>query len=320
MTSPNDIPVRVTDIEAVTGTIKRFRFAAADGSPLPAFSAGSHVVVMMPSPSGLRRNPYSLMGPAIGGDYYEISVLRTADSRGGSHFMHDNVRVGSELIISPPHNLFAIDRRARKHLLFAGGIGITPFISMMKALADSSAPFEMHYAMRSQSQGAYWAELRSQYGSRVHTYFDEEQQVIPLAALLENQPLGTHLYVCGPAGMIDWVLKSAHGAGWPDENVHSERFLAPPAGTPFTVELKRSGAKISVGPAQSILEAIEAAGFDPPCLCRGGACGQCETAVIASEGPLQHNDHFLSESERSSGQKIMICVSRVNHGTLVLDL
>jgi len=115
-------------------------------------------------------------------------------------------------------------------------------------------------------------------------------------------------------------LKSAREAGWPDENVHSERFQAPPSGKPFTVTLARSKKTIEVAEYQSVLEAVEAAGVDAPYLCRGGACGQCETAVLSCEGTLKHNDHYLPDDEKASGKKIMICVSRIDGTNVVLDL
>ena len=144
--------------------------------------------------------------------------------------------------------------------------------------------------------------------------------MMPTARLLERQPLGTHLYVCGPSGMIDGVLSMARDAGWPDQNLHSERFLAPPAGSRFRVVLQRSNKEISVGEHQSILEAIEAAGVQAPFLCRGGACGQCESAVVSCDGALEHNDHYLSTTDKASGRRIMICVSRLQGRELVLDL
>lgn len=320
MTVSTDIAVRVAEAETVATGVKRFRLVASDGSVLPEFSGGSHTVVTMRDGSRVRRNPYSLMGSPFDGSSYQISVLKTLDSRGGSQFMHDKVGTGSELMISQPVNLFPVDRRGRKHLLLAGGIGITPFIAMMMQLTREDLPFELHYANRSQDRGAYLNALTATYGHRVHTYFDDQGQLLPLARLLESQPLGTHLYVCGPSGMIDWTLNAARHAGWPNENVHSERFLAPPSGRPFNVDLAKSKKSFEVGEYQSILEAVEAAGVDAPYLCRGGACGQCETAVVACEGTLKHNDHYLSDEEKASGRKIMICVSRIEGTNLVLDL
>jgi dimethylamine monooxygenase subunit B len=320
MTVSTDIRVRVAEVQSVATDIKRFKLIRLNGSSLPEFSSGAHTVVSMQDGDHLRRNPYSLMGSPLDGSSYQISVLRTKDSRGGSVFMHDQVKAGSELTISQPVNLFPIDRRARRHILIAGGIGITPFIAMTTQLSREDIPFELHYCMRAEGLAAYWQELRKTYGHRIHAYFDDQKQVLPLDRLLNGQPLGTHLYVCGPGGMIEWVLTSARDAGWPDENVHSERFQAPPGGKPFAVKLSRTGKTIEVGQHQSILEAVEAAGVDAPYLCRGGACGQCETAVISCDGKLQHNDHYLPDQEKASGKKIMICVSRIDGANVTLDL
>jgi ferredoxin-NADP reductase len=322
MTAASEIHVRVAEAEKVAEGIKRLKFVAANGTALPDFSGGAHTVVVMQDGDRQRRNPYSLISTPGDTSSYEITVLRTADSRGGSAFIHDRVDVGTELSISPPVNLFPIDRRARRHLLIAGGIGITPFMAMMAQLNREDAAFELHYAMRSSRHGAYWAALRSLYGHRVHTYSDAEAQTLPLDRLLEGQPLGTHLYVCGPTGMIDWVLQAARAAGWPDENVHYERFSAPPPGQPFTVELAKSKKTVKVGAHESLLEALENAGVDAPYLCRGGACGQCETAVLSCSGSIVHNDHYLSDEDKASAKKIMPCVSRLEGAgaTAVLDL
>ena len=151
-------------------------------------------------------------------------------------------------------------------------------------------------------------------------YFDEENTRIPLAHILENQQLGTHFYFCGPDGMIEFCLRAAREAGWPKENLHSERFLAPPPGQKFAVELVRTGKTITVAEHQSILEAIEEAGVDAPYMCRGGACGQCETGVVSCDGSLEHNDIYLTDEEKAGGRKIMVCVSRFKGKTLALDI
>ena len=321
MSINTDMAVRVTAITQVAETVKRFRLERADGKPMPVFSGGAHVVVAMRDSAILRRNPYSLMSPPTDTAGYEISVLRVEQSRGGSAFMHEKVEAGASLSISQPVNLFPFDLRGKKHLLLAGGIGITPFMAMMDQMAREGRAFELHYAVRSRSHGAYWKDLVARYGAqRVKIYCDAEKHFIPVDALLSGQPLGTHLYVCGPAGMIDGVLGKATAMGWPAQNLHSERFLAPPTGKPFAAKLHRSGKTITVGSHQSILEAVEAAGIDAPFLCRGGACGQCETTVISCDGTLEHNDHYLEPDDKSSGRKIMICVSRLKGHEITLDL
>ena len=313
------LDVVVTEVVEVNALIKRFRFERADGEDMPHFSGGSHVVVEMDDHGTRRMNPYSLMSDPSDTKGYEISVRRDEVGRGGSLYMHRHVVPGMRMQIGHPVNLFPPDARARKHLFLAGGIGITPFMSMMAQLAPMGQRFELHYSVRSEALGAYADRLRDAYHERVHIYVDDKGQAIDLKTLLSTQPLGTHLYVCGPKGMIEWVKTTAAGMGWPANTVHSEEFLAPPVGQPFTVELAASGKTVQVGAAQSILEAIEAAGVDAPYLCRGGACGQCETNVIRCDGHIHHHDHWLSDEEKASGTKIMPCVSRFEGKSLVLD-
>lgn len=313
--------VRVAEIERVADEIKRFRLIDAGGAALPAFSAGSHVVVTMHGENGhVWKNPYSLISAPYDGSSYEIGVLRAAGSRGGSTFMHDHVQPGSELHVSEPVNLFPLVGQGRKHILVAGGIGITPFLAMMRELVARNSDFELHYKVRSAERGAFCDRLAAQYGARVHIYRSDRGMSLPLERILAEQPLGTHMYVCGPAAMINWAMHTGRAAGWPQENLHCERFTAPSPGKPFTVKLARSGRDIVVGPQQSILEALENNGIDAPYLCRGGACGQCETRVVVSDGALHHNDHYLTEEEKASGEKIMICVSRAAGSGLTLDL
>ncbi len=321
MTINTEMQVRVAKVTQVADKVKRFRFERSDGQPMPIFSGGAHVIVSMRDGSVLRRNPYSLMSSPLDTSAYEISVLRVEQSRGGSAFLHEKLKAGDTLTLSQPVNLFAYDHRGKKHIMMAGGIGITPFIAMMDQMDREGRVFELHYAVRTRTHGAYWKELVQRYGAhRVKIYCDEEKLFIPVQSILENQPLGTHLYVCGPAGMINGVLGTAVKQGWPKQNLHSEEFLAPPIGKPFTAELVKSKRGIEVAAHQSILEAVEAAGIDAPYLCRGGACGQCETQVIACDGEIEHNDHFLEPEEKASGRKIMICVSRIKGNGITLDL
>lgn len=320
MSRANPISVRVSGIELVGQDIKCFTLVRSDGADLPLFSPGSHVTVEMPTGAHPRRNPYSLMGSLDDPHQYQISVLRVPASRGGSHFMHDAVKVGDELHISEPVNLFQPETIARRHILFAGGIGITPFLSMMERFSAQSVPFELHYGARSPARAAFHDRLAARYGSHVTFYFDDAGDVMDVASIARRQPLGTHLYVCGPEGMINHVLTTAQNEGWPEEYLHSERFAAPPTGDPFQVTLARSRKVVPVLPNESILEAVEAAGVEAPCLCRGGACGQCETGVVDFDGVLKHNDHYLSDDEKASNTKIMICVSRLSGRNLTLDL
>lgn len=311
------IEVIVSAVLPLNDLVTRFEFKRKDGNRFPTFSAGAHTVVHMRDGDRQRLNPYSLMSDPADTETYAISVRRDDEGRGGSLFMHNNVKVGDAMEITYPVNLFSLDLRAKKHVFLAGGIGITPFMAMIAQLERSSDSWELHYSVRTKALGTYVDQLVSKYPNKVRIYYDDQSQSINLEYLLDGQPLGTNVYVCGPKGMIDWVHKTAAAAGWPDANVHSEEFTAPQPGKEFQVRLCRSEKTITVGENESLLEAMEREGVDAPFLCRGGACGQCETNVVSSDGEFIHRDHWLEPDEH--GNKIMPCVSRFIGKSLEID-
>jgi len=314
------IAVRVVAVEQVTPQIKHFKLAAVDGSRLPAFSGGSHIIVVMRDVDRVHRNPYSLLGIPGELETYEIAVRRMEQSRGGSQFMHDTVQVGSTLEIAHPVNLFGLSKIGRKHILIAGGVGITPILAQMEDLHQDSVPYEIHYSVRSPEHAAFLTRLGNRAAERLNMYYDSSGDAIDFDGLLSTQPLGTHFYVCGPAGMIQLVVAKAREWGWPESHIHWEQFSAPPAGEAFDVHLAKANLDVHVVPDQSLLECIEAAGVEVPYLCRGGVCGFCRTDVLELDGELIHNDHYLSDEEKASGRVIMPCVSRARCRKLVLDL
>ncbi len=234
--------------------------------------------------------------------------------------MHDHVEVGSRLEITHPVNLFGLDKIARRHLLIAGGIGITPFLAQLEDLHGGPVPYELHYSARSPEHAAFLDRLRDREAGRLHVYYDSEGRSVDFDALLSAQPLGTHVYVCGPDGLRTRVIDTARRYGWPDSHIHWEQFSAPPVGEAFEVFLARAKLRVHVPPDRSLLESIEAAGVQAPYLCRGGVCGFCHTRVLELEGELVHNDHFLSDADKARGGSIMPCVSRARCTNLVLDL
>ena len=316
---PEKIAVTVTGIVEINALVKRFTFERTHGGLLPTFSSGAHTVVEIKDGEITRLNPYSLMSDPMNQTAYSVSVRRDDGGRGGSLYMHNELKVGDRLVISNPVNLFSLDLRARKHLMIAGGIGITPFMAQIKQLDRAHGNWELHYACRSEALGSFVDELTSTHPNDVNIYYAEQERFIDLENLLDGQPLGTHIYVCGPKGMIEWVRNKAAELGWPREAVHYEEFITPQPGKPFEVKLAVSNKTILVGENESLLEAIERVGVDAPYLCRGGACGQCETDVIGYDGKFLHKDDWLEEDQHASGKKIMPCVSRFEGKTLVLD-
>jgi ferredoxin-NADP reductase len=313
------IPVEVAAIEQVTPLIKQFTLCPVGGGQLPPFSGGCHVIVVMHGGERTFRNPYSLMGSPRDLSCYQIAVRRHDQGRGGSLFMHQEVRAGTRLEVAHPVNLFPLAKLARKHIFVAGGVGITPIMAMVDDVLSSPVPWELHYRVRGPEHDHFGRQLRSENGSGVHLYYDSCGQTPNFRRILANQPLGTHVYTCGAGEMVEAVVNEAKAAGWADSHIHSETFTAPPVGDPFDAYLSRCDIMIHVPPERSLLEAIEAAGVDAPYLCRGGVCGQCETEVLELDGTLMHNDHWLSDEEKAGGKKIMPCVSRARCTRLVLD-
>ena len=306
-------PLILTARETLSPRITRFRFERPDKGPLPLFSGGAQVMVEMQDGDILRRNAYSLISDPEDGSGYEIAVQREDQGRGGSLFMHEKARPGDLMRVGLPVNLFALNLTARKHLLIAGGVGITPFIAQTRELRRLGLPYELHYAVRARDELAALPLLPE----GVHVHVSAEGSRMDLGAMLSAQPLGTHLYVCASDRMISTVLDSALALGWPRDALHSEEFLAPAPGEPFQVFCARSHKTLTVGAHESLLEALENAGIAAPWLCRGGACGQCETDVIACDGTIEHHDHWLEPHERD--RKIMPCVSRFRGQLLTID-
>lgn len=311
---PGSISVKVSAIDTISPVVKQFTLVPCDCS-LPRFSAGSHVVVNMPGQERWYRNAYSLLSDPADTSCYRIAVRRQESSRGGSRFMHEEVAVGDHLTISQPGNFFLPRWDAHHHILIAGGIGITPFLAYLHEFERQGASHELHYSFRDDTTGGFYPELQQRLGTNLHRYQGSRPD---FHRILANRPLGTHVYICGPQGMIESVVQAARDLGWADTRVHYEAFAAPEPGNPFVARLAATGTEIAVDGETSLLEALEAQGVEVPNSCRGGVCGQCKTPV--TEGRVEHRDAFLDDEERQRHDCIMPCVSRSLTDTLVLDL
>jgi dimethylamine monooxygenase subunit B len=309
--------LRVRDAETIAPSLKRFVLEAADEGELPAAGPGAHLRLVLNNGSHRWRNAYSIAAASPDRREYRIIVRRVAHSRGGSAFLHESVRPGQLIEADFPGNLFPMSQIARKHLLVSGGIGITPFLSYLGHLKGIHTPFELHHFCRGEEAAVFERLLDGYDSSRIFVHPEATQ--FDFVETLRTQPLGTHLYVCGPTEFMDMVIATARAHGWPASKYHSESFGGAHAGgAPFVAILQRAGLEVRVGEDQTLLEALEAAGLEPSCLCRGGACGECRTDVI--EGTPEHRDHYLDADERAANRAMMICVSRVRGDRIVLDL
>jgi vanillate O-demethylase ferredoxin subunit len=321
ISSAGTFRVRIAKKTLEATDVCSFELCHDDGHALPAFSAGSHIDVHLET--GLTRQ-YSLCNDPAQSHRYLIAVLRDARTRGGSQAMHE-LQVGDRLTISAPKNHFPLAHHARRSLLLAGGIGVTPILCMAERLAQVGADFEMHYCTRSRDRTAFVDRIRqAAFSSKVHLHFDdgEEAQKLPLAALLRDPPPDTHLYVCGPKGFMDAVLTGARSAGWPEDRLHCEFFSAEPVKSDsdgsFEVKLASSGRVVVVAKDQTIVQALGDAGIEVPTSCEQGVCGTCLTRVL--EGEPEHRDMYLTPAEQAANDQCLPCCSRSRTPLLVLDL
>jgi vanillate O-demethylase ferredoxin subunit len=253
---------------------------------------------------------------------YRIAVLRDAKSRGGSVGMHDSVNEGDVLTISEPRNHFPLVH-AVKTILFAGGIGITPLLCMAHRLSHVGADFELHYCTRSKAKTAFWGEISaSPFAPHVHFHFDDRGDTLQLGALLASPDAQTHMYVCGPAGFIQFVTDWAKGCGWPAGQIHVEFFAAPDqdksGDKPFDLKIASTGQVIAVAADQTVVKALAAAGVEVLTSCEQGVCGTCITRVL--EGECDHRDMYFTDEEKAKNDQFTPCCSRAKSPVLVLDL
>jgi vanillate O-demethylase ferredoxin subunit len=314
--------VRVASKSALTPDIVQFELVHPDGAPLPPFTAGAHIEVTLPG--GLQRS-YSLCNPPSERHRYVLGVLRDANSRGGSQAMHAQVAAGDCVRISAPRNHFPLTEGAQRSILLAGGIGITPLLSMAWQLSSQGAAFELHYCARSAAHAGFASTLAAApFSAQVHTHLDDgaSSQKLDLPALLGQVEAGTHVYVCGPEGFINAVLATAGQAGWPETQLHKELFSAEvvheASDGAFEVEIAGSGQVVQVGPQETVTQALATAGIDIPVSCEQGICGTCLTRVVS--GTPLHRDQYLTDEEQAANDQFTPCCSRARTARLVIDL
>lgn len=310
----------IASVTPLTERIAEFRIQAADGTALPPFEPGAHIRVSLP---GGGDRAYSLIRTEPLEEYlseYLIAVQLEPEGEGGSHYMH-GLKPGDRIDFAAPKNDFPLDLSAPAVLL-AGGIGVTPLISMAARLIEAGLEFDFHYAARSAALMAYPEALAERFGPRFYTHFDDQpENALDMDTVIASVGNDRHLYICGPRGLIDAAKARAEAAGIPAARIHIELFdnAAQQEGdTEFEIELASTGQVFTVAPDQSIIEALEAGGVDVLYDCQRGDCGICQCEVIS--GTPDHRDVVLSEDERASGKVMQICVSRAKSPRLVLDL
>jgi vanillate O-demethylase ferredoxin subunit len=312
----------VRQIRFEASGINSYELVHPQGEELPPFCAGAHIDIILPN--GMVRQ-YSLCNSPADRHRYVIAVLRDEKGRGGSKALHDALRVQDLATVSSPRNNFALVPDARKVILLAGGIGVTPLKAMAHALENAGVPFELHYCARNPGCAAFREELGIawEHGKLVH-HFDHSkpEEGLDITGLLREPEVGTHLFYCGPAGFMKACADAS--SHWPAGTVHFEHFKAPepPANTQalapgaFMVKIASTGAMLEVPADRSIADVLEQNDIRIETSCQAGLCATCKIRYL--EGEVDHRDYILGDDEH--GQFLTACVSRATSPVLVLDL
>jgi ferredoxin-NADP reductase len=310
--------LEVLSHETVADGVVAVALADPGGADLPEWTPGAHIDLVMGDE--LTRQ-YSLCGSTSSRAEWRIGVLLDPASRGGSRFVHDELREGSTVRVRGPRNHFPLVNSPRYQFI-AGGIGVTPILTMIEAAEANGADWQLLYGGRERSSMAFIDTLE-RHGERITVWPQDEQGMLDLDSVLGEPRENTLVYCCGPEGLLGAVEEACRA--WPEGSLHIERFSAKPLDEPspdalesFEVECQRSGVTVTVPAGRSIYEVVEEAGVDVLGSCMEGVCGTCECDVI--EGEPEHRDSVLSEAERTKGDMIMICVSRSRSERLVLDI
>lgn len=304
----------------VANGIVSLELVAPDGGELPPFTAGAHIDVHL-GPSMIRQ--YSLCGSPSSRRRYVVGVLLEEEGRGGSSEIHKTVREGRKLRVSYPRNHFPLFDGADKHILVAGGIGVTPLLAMARVLSDQNADFELHYCAKEPKKAAFREEICASDLSNYTTFHfssdNAEQRFDPKRSLPAAAPT-THLYVCGPKGFMEWIMDSARSVGYGPDSIHSEFFASEvdASGEAFTVVCRKSGITVEVPADMSMAEALIESGVALDISCEQGICGTCLTDVL--EGTPDHRDMIQTDAEKATNKQVTPCCSRSCTAVLVLDI
>jgi phthalate 4,5-dioxygenase reductase subunit len=319
MSTPRtDLALAIARIAPLAEDTFLFELRDPQGRELPPFTAGAHLALRVPN--GLTRK-YSLCNDPAERDRYEIAVKREAAGHGGSCSLVDEARAGDAIAASAPHNSFELVEGPGPFVFIAGGIGVTPILSMLRHLESTGrTDYHLYYLCRSEAATAFGDVLRAPpFAPRVTVHHDggDPGQAFDLWPVLEK-PLKAHVYGCGPRPLLEAVRDMT--GHWPPARIHFESFVdaaaaQTPADTAFQVRLAASGLTVEVPPGISILDSIRAAGVEAPSSCESGTCGTCKTRLVA--GDPDHRDFVLADDEKS--QFVMICVSRSHSPVLVID-
>ena len=313
MTARLIMKLRVARLRFTTPDVLHLQLVHPNRPTLPPWSAGAHVDLRLPDG---RVRQYSLCGDPGDLSRYEIAIKREDNGRGGSRWVHDTLHEGDEVHISAPRNNLPLSAHGERYILIAGGIGITPMLSMARTLKEWGKTFTLHYCARSEAAAPLLAELRTICGEHLQCWFSESGSRFD-PALIGGYAADTHVFACGPQRLLDAVEHAT--SDWPEDHVHSEVFqmtldenFKP---EPFEARIASTGQSLLVPADRSLLDVLRENDFPMPSSCEMGVCGSCECGY--RDGIVLHRDKVLPTSKRQD--RLMLCVSRARV-SITLDL
>ena len=223
-----------------------------------AYRPGQFLTVAVPSDqTGVAARCYSLSSSPESGDPPTITVKRTADGY-ASNWLCDNIRPGDTLQVLAPEGIFTPKNLDHDLLLFAGGSGVTPIISIARyALKAGDRKIVVFYANRDEDSVIFanaWSELARAYPERLQViHWLESVQGLPTAEQLHAFAAAHRTYeafVCGPAEYMKMVMTALRELDFPRERRHQEKFVSL-GGNPFGDELAEAAAKAEIADAES---------------------------------------------------------------------
>lgn len=316
------INTTIVGIKDLTPTVREFELLPENAGTTP-YAPGAHIHVRLPFGDGqIKIRSYSLTG-LPGTRSYRIAVKRMDAGRGGSLYLWQRV-IGDSLVASAPQNDFPLSFDAPEYLLIAGGIGVTPLLSMAQALHEHSSranvPLRMLYAARHRDEFAYADQLRQSLGNVLKSFDSSAGKTIDFVSEIATLHPLAQVYCCGPITMLDSLRQAWVASARPLQNLRFETFgnSGHDKSTAFTVHMPRHNLELTVAANTSLLETLDEAGIAVLRHCQRGECGLCAMDVLAIDGELDHRDVFLSERQKQSGQQLCACVSRAT-GRVTLD-
>lgn len=308
----------VSKVQNLTPTIKLFELDP--GQHYESWTPGSHIKVKVVADGRNETRTYSLIDLGNEDNKYHIAVKIIDDGLGGSRFMW-SLGQGSTLEVSQPHNHFGLSQYSSSYTLVAGGVGITPMVSMARSLIKSGKKVRLFYGVRNKEEAAFTDLLSSWLGESFILCDAETTAPLNIPEIIAHTPKDGELYICGPIGMLEAAERIWLEGDHPASLFRFETFAASGhyPNRPFTVNVPRFDKTIRVEPHQTLLAALLDAGIEVMSDCKRGECGLCQVEILSNDCPIDHRDVFFSRAQKSENKKMCACVSRASDGNIIID-